>query len=40
MGEAVGSLEFAISIGAHKPPSRRTSVQALGTTPTLRFMLK
>jgi hypothetical protein len=35
MREAVGSLEFATNIGAHKPPNHRTSVQALETTPTL-----
>jgi hypothetical protein len=29
------SVCFAINIGAHKPPSRRTSVQALGTTLAL-----
>jgi hypothetical protein len=29
------SVCSAINIGAHKPPSRRTSVQALGTTPAL-----
>jgi hypothetical protein len=29
------SVCFAINIGAHKRPSRRTSVQALGTTPAL-----
>jgi hypothetical protein len=27
--------QFAIDIGTHKPPRRRTPVQALGTTPAL-----
>jgi hypothetical protein len=31
------SVYFAINIGAHKPPSRRRFVQALGSTPTLTF---
>jgi hypothetical protein len=29
------SIGFAINICTHKPPSHRTSVQALGTAPTL-----
>jgi hypothetical protein len=30
-----GSVCFAIGIGTHRPPRRRTSVQALGATPAL-----
>jgi hypothetical protein len=35
--EVARSVGFVSTSGAHKSPSRRTSVQASGTTPTLAF---